>query len=255
MEAAGIPLDEYVHRQIYYGIKTGFNTAFVINGATRDALIHQDARSAELIKPLAVGDDIRKWRIEQRDRWLIFTRRGVDIDSYLAIKAYLEHWHSNLEPKPRNWPADAEWGGRKPGSYRWYEIQDDVAYFRLFTLPKIVFPDIAKEPRFTFDPKGVYTNDTTFIVAVDDLYLLSILNSCHVWDYLRRTAAVIGDADNGGRMRLKRMYVERIPIPNAPAAERTAIADLVQHCLAARGVGCAAWEAEIDARVARLYGL
>lgn len=56
-------------------------------------------------------------------------------------------------------------------------------------------------------------------------------------------------------MRYKRQYVEQIPIPNATPAEKSTIATLVQNCLDAGGVDCGAWEAEIDARVAALYGL
>lgn len=241
MEAAGIPLGEYVGKQIYYGIKTGFNTAFVIDSATRNALIYQDSRSAELIKPLAVGDDIRKWRIEPRDRWLIVTPIGVDIARYPAIFAHLQQWQPQLEKR---------WDKGK----HWWELRA-CDYYPAFDKPRIIFPDIAKEPRFTYGPNGFYTNDTTFMIATDDFYLLGALNSGPVWNYLQQTAAVIGDAEQGGRMRLKRMYVERIPIPNAPASERAAIADLVQRCLDARGVGCGEWEVEIDARVARLYGL
>ncbi len=251
MATAGKPLSEYVRGGIYYGVKTGFNTAFVLDDATRARLIADDAKSAEIIKPLVVGKDIHKWRIIDRDRWLIFTRRGTKIDAYPAIKAHLEQWHTDLEPKPRNWPSSLEWPGRKPGSYKWYEIQDEVAYYAMFDQPKIIFPDIAKEPRFAFDTTGTFTNDTTFIMITDDLYLLSVLNSSSVTDYFIEMGAQV----RGGYLRFKRQYVERIPIPNAPASERTAIADLVQHCLDARGVGCAEWEAEIDARVARLYGL
>lgn len=59
----------------------------------------------------------------------------------------------------------------------------------------------------------------------------------------------------GGYLRFFRQYVEQIPIPNAPAADRDAIAELVRKCLDAQGVGCGEWEAEIDGRTAALYGL
>lgn len=231
IESAGIHLNAYVNKQISYGVKTGFNTAFVIDSAKRSELIKADKKSSHLIKPLAVGDDIRRWRINRRDRWLIFTRRGTPIEQFPAIKAHLEKWRRELEPRPRDWPANGEWPGRKPGSYKWYEIQDEVAYHELFDQPKIVFPDIAKEPRFAFDSEGLFTNDTTFIISAVDYYLLGILNSPVVWTYLRQTAAVLGDAENGGRMRLKRFYVETIPIAKASDEERSKIANLVEWLL------------------------
>ncbi len=237
MAAAGKPLSEYVRGGIYYGVKTGFNTAFVLDGATRARLIADDAKSAELIKPLVVGKDIHKWRIIDRDRWLIVTKIGVEIARYPAIFAHLQQWQEQLE---KRWDK-----GR-----HWWELRS-CDYYDAFDQPKIIFPDIAKEPRFAFDTTGTFTNDTTFIMTTDDLYLLSVLNSSTVTDYFIEMGAQV----RGGYLRFKRQYVEHIPIPNAPASERTAIADLVQHCLDARGVGCTAWEGEIDARVARLYGL
>jgi hypothetical protein len=88
MAAAGITLGEYVNGQIYRGVLTGFNQAFVIDGAKRAELIAKDPKSAEIIKPLAVGDDVRKWRINYQNKWLIFTRRGININDYPAIKKY-----------------------------------------------------------------------------------------------------------------------------------------------------------------------
>lgn len=218
-------------------------------------MIAQDPLNAHIIKPLAVGKDIRKWRINYGDKWLIFTRRGIDINAYPAIKAYLEQWRTELEPKPRNYSTSKEWLGRKSGSYKWYEIQDEIAFYSEFKKPKLVYPDIAQDSRFTFDTTGTYTNDTTFIICTNDLYLLGVLNSCHVWEYLKQNVAVLGNADEGDAMRLKRIYMEKISIPDASAAEREAISKLVQKCLDAKGVGCEAWENEINDRVAALYGL
>jgi hypothetical protein len=80
MRAAGVPLGEYVKGQIYRGVLTGFNTAFIINGATRAVLIAQDPHSAEIIKPFLRGRDVKRWTINSPDLWLIFTRRGINID-------------------------------------------------------------------------------------------------------------------------------------------------------------------------------
>jgi hypothetical protein len=87
------------------------------------------------------------------------------------------------------------------------------------------------------------------------LYLLGVLNSSAIWDYAKARLTVLGDADKGGRLRFFRQFVEQIPIPNAPAADRTTIADLVQHCLDLKSVGYEEYEREINERVARLYGL
>src|SRR5260221_9899021 len=73
------PLGEYVNGQIRWGIKTGFNEAFVIDRATRARLIAEDQKSAEIIKPLVVGDDIRHYYLDFKEQYLIFTRRGIDL--------------------------------------------------------------------------------------------------------------------------------------------------------------------------------
>lgn len=71
------------------------------------------------------GKDLKRWRAEPRDLWLIFTRRGTDINSYPAIKAHLEQYREMLEPKPKDWKPktkNEKWKGRKTGHYEWFEI-------------------------------------------------------------------------------------------------------------------------------------
>ena len=254
MESNGIPLGEYVKGGIYYGVKTGFNQAFIIDSKTYERLISEDPTSHEIIKPLVVGDDVRKWYMKNKSQYLIFTRRGTNIDKYPAIKQYLHQWKTRLEPKPRSFDGVNTWEGRKAGSYKWYEIQDEVAYYAVFDRPKIIFPDITKESRFTFDVNGKYLSNTSYCIPGKDLYLLGILNSSSVWDFCKEKCSVIGDADKNGRLRLIRQSVETIPIPQASEIERKAISKLVQKCLDAKGVGCEAWEREIDEIVAGLYG-
>ena len=246
MKAAGIPLGEYVEGQIYYGIKTGFNKAFVIDGAKREELISQDPNSAEIIKPFAVGKDVRKWIVDYKDRWLIFTRRGIDIKRYPAIEEHLAHWKVELTPKG----ASREEVGRKPGPYRWYEIQDNIAYHAVFDEPKIMYNKFLVKPRFAFDAVGAMTNDATFLIPREDFYLLGVFNTQAYWREIEHHCTKI---QNGYQLIWK--YLQKTIIPNAPAADCDAIAELVQKCLDARGVGCEEWEAEIDERVAALYGL
>ncbi|MEW5882828.1 MAG: DNA methyltransferase [Armatimonadota bacterium] len=272
MESAGIPLGEYVKGKIYRGILTGFNRAFVIDGKKRAELIAEDPKSAEIIKPLAVGDDVRRWHIRNRDRWLIFTRRGIDIERYPAIKRHLLQWRTELEPRPRDWkpskPGEV-WRGRKPGSYKWYEIQDEIAYYAEFDKPKIVYPVIAKEPRFAYDTAGCFTNDKAFIIPTDDRFLAGVLNSAPAWNWMKHICSSIGADEEKGRLELRSTYLELLPIPRASEADREAIAALVQKCLDTAKVVSASppnspeqrdaettlqeLEAEIDARVEFIY--
>ncbi|MBI2841873.1 MAG: Eco57I restriction-modification methylase domain-containing protein [Armatimonadetes bacterium] len=240
MDASGHPLGEYVGGRIYRGVVTGFNQAFYIEEQTRLSLIAADPRNAEIIKPLAVGDQVRRWCI-QRDRWFIVTRIGIDMLRYPTILERFGQWREKME---KRWDKGDHW----------WELRS-CAYYDKFEATKIVYPDICKEPRFTLDECGHYLDATATCIATADLYLLGLLNSKAVWDYIRAKCAVLGDADNGGRVRLKTFYVEQIPIPDASSSDRAAIEALVRKCLDARGVGCEVWEKEIDDRVAGLYGL
>ena len=125
------------------------------------------------------------------------------------------------------------------------------AYYAKIDAPKIVFPQTGKRGRFAFDPVGITIDQTVYMIATDDLFLLAILNSRAVEDLLRDMTTLA----RGGYLRFLTQYLKTIPIPDASAADRLAIAALAQKCLDARGVGCEAWEKEIDERVAALYGL
>ena len=237
VKAAGIPLADYIDCDIYRGVLTGLNDAFVIDTETRVRLITEDNSSAELIKPFAIGDDIRHYEIRDKKRFLIFARRGVKIKDYPAILAHLEKHRKQLRPRSKDWKGD-KWPGRKPGNYKWYEIQDTVDYYTRFEKTKIVYPDIAKESRASIDRDGFYLANTCYFIPTDDLYLLAVLNSRVVFHYLKRTAAILGDADKGGRIRWFRQTVKQIPIPvlKTPADKKRGkeIANLADEMLTLR---------------------
>ncbi len=210
MEQIAVSLGQYVNWQIYRGVTTGLNEAFSIDWATYKRLIDIDPTNRELIKPLIVGDDVRRYEIEYRDKYLIFSRRGVDIERYPAIKCYLEQFRERLEPRPPG--HTGSWPGRKSGSYQWYEIQDTTEYWLLFEQPKIVYPDIAKEARFAFDPGRSYPINTVYIIPRKDYYLLTLLNSRLLFFCMQHKGAVLGDPEARGRLRFIDQYMEQLPI-------------------------------------------
>ncbi len=223
-------------------MKTGLNTAFIINAAKREELIRQDNRLGDIIKPLIMGDHIRRWHVEQIEEWLIYATWELDISLYPVLEEHLSQWKQRLASRPEC----------KEGRHNWWCLSRYAAdYFREFEKPKLVFPDIAKEARFAFDLTGAYLGNTAYIIPVNDLYLLGVLNSNAVEEFYIELSAQV----RGGYLRFIRQYVEQIPIPTAPESERQTIAALVQKCLNAKGIGCEAWEQEINARVAALYGL
>ncbi|MFM6673709.1 MAG: Eco57I restriction-modification methylase domain-containing protein, partial [Dolichospermum sp.] len=150
LRKTGTPLGEYVNGRFYYGIKTGFNEAFIVDRETRDRLINEHPSSEEVLKPFLRGKDVKRWVVNNPDLWLIFTRRGIDINKYPAILNHLSQFRERLTPGIP--------GGRKAGSYQWYEIQDNIAYYKEFEENKIVYPNICKRNEFTWDQNNYYIN-------------------------------------------------------------------------------------------------
>ncbi|MCH9056647.1 Eco57I restriction-modification methylase domain-containing protein [Synechococcus sp. PCC 6716] len=240
---AGTPLGEYVNNRFYYGIKTGCNEAFVVDRPTRDRLIAEHPSSAEVLKPFLRGRDVKRWIVDYQDLWLIFTRRGIDIQQYPAIHKYLLQFKDRLTPGIP--------GGRKLGSYQWYEIQDNIAYWQEFERSKIIYPDIYEHQSFAFDTNGFFSGNTCYFIPTEELWLCGLLNSSIVeWFYAR-----VSNSVRGGYLRAFSAYIKEIPIPLASPTDKSRIEALVQQCLAAQGKDVAAYEAEIDDIVARLYGL
>jgi type I restriction-modification system DNA methylase subunit len=277
IRSLGMLFGEYVNNEFYRGVVTGANEVFIIDSIIRKRLIDEDPKSEEVIKPFVVGDDVRKYRINYQDRFIIFSRRGFELNQYPAIKNYLTKFKKRLTPRPSNWTGD--WEGRKSGTYKWFEIQDTISYYELFSKPKIVYPDITKESRFAFMNKGYFMADTTFFTPTSDLYLLGILNSKISFFALKKICAILGDPEKGGRLRQKSIYMKQLPIRRIDfdkPAEKSAhdeIVSLVEKILALQkerqavrpeddydharnldreiaGVDC-----EIDKRVYALYGL
>jgi len=177
LNTAGVPLGTYVDGKIYRGVLTGLNEAFVIDEETKERLIAEDPKSAEIIKPFLAGRDIKRYQPVATGKYLIFTRRGIHLEDYPAIGGYLEQFKEKLMPKPKDWLSGKTWPGRKQGSYKWYEIQDSIDYYLEFEKPKIIYPNICKRPEFTYDESNKYTNQKCFIISIPDKYLLGIMNS------------------------------------------------------------------------------
>ena len=195
--------------QINYGIKTGFNDAFIIDEATKNRLIKEDSNNKEIIKPLLRGRDINKWKIMYKDLYIIFTRRGIEINNYPSIKKYLSQWKEELTPKTKTSKSGDK--GRKPGPYKWYEIQDNVAYYAMFEKEKIIYSTIAPEPRFAYDNKKHFMLDSGFILTSENLnvkYLIALLNSDLLFWYFKDICYSL----NTKGYQYKKIFVDQLPI-------------------------------------------
>ncbi|MBM4094411.1 MAG: hypothetical protein FJ276_34135, partial [Planctomycetes bacterium] len=215
---AGKPLREYVGSRVYRGITTGFNEAFVVDRDTRDRLIAEHKASADVLKPFSRGRDVERWRLVPQDQWLIFTRRGCDIRKYPAIHEYLKQFKKQLMPGAA--------GGRKPGSYEWYEIQDNIAYYEEFDRPKVVSTKVSIRPTFALDRQGCFLGNTSYFIPAGNtgLYVLALLNSNLYEGYARRVFV----EKQGGWYEVQPDGLEAFPIPLATAEQRRACERLAE---------------------------
>ncbi len=242
LRGSGAPLGEYVEGKVYRGVVTGLNKAFVIDQVTRDRLIVEDPRSAEIIKPWLRGQDVKRWRVNWAELYVIFTYHGVEIEHYPVIRAYLEHFRERLEQRATS------------ALHAWYELQQpQMGIYPEFEKPKIVYPNICKRPEFAFNETNLYTNQKCFIIPTTDKYLLGILNCSVTFFLYRQTLPKLrGDFYEPGHV-----FLKDFPIPLPTASQRAAIEALVRKLLDAEGQGpqVAEWEQELNARVYELYGL
>ncbi|MEN9848141.1 MAG: hypothetical protein RL368_881, partial [Pseudomonadota bacterium] len=222
----GFPTLKEVYGSPLYGIKTGLNEAFVIDRATKDKLIKQDPKSADLLKPFLEGKDLKKWHAQPRDLWLIFTRRGTDIEKYPAIKAHLEQYRLQLEPKPADFPNSEVWGGRKAGKYQWFETQDPIVYYEEFEKIKIQYAHFSHEPLFHLNSNSHHSNDKSYIISSNDDFLLGLLNSRAIWFLIKSLCPFV----RGGYYELRAQYIETLPIPPATDEQKARISDLAKSC-------------------------
>jgi len=273
----GIQLVDYPEVRIYRGLITGLGEAFVIGKSKRDSIVAQDPKSADLIKPFLFGDDIRNYHINFRETYVICIPRGWTNNNKEKSDAW--KWFEKDSPALANHLkpfADAAKKRLDKGDY-WWELRA-CSYYSEFEKPKLIYPDIARESRFTLDRENFYLDSTSFMIPTDDLYLLSVLNSRLTFFYLKAICPVIGDPNKGGRLRLKRVYIQTLPIRRIdfgnPSEKSThdEIIELVEEMLdlqkqrqqaeAAKEDArfalqkrIEAVDKEIDARVYRLYGL
>ena len=227
IRAAGVPLKEYAGCSPLYGIKTGFNEAFLIDQATRDRLVAGDPKCEPLIKKFLRGSDIQRWHSPWGGEWMIFARRGMEMDRYPSITKHLNRFRTQLEPRPRGWDSDKQgkWPGRKPGAYKWYELQDTIDYYEDFERPKIMYQVIAYHSRFVLEKTKLYSNDKTFILPSADLYLLAVLNSSVLWRVMWTDLPHMKDE----AIAMQGFAVESLPIPEPDNGQREAVAGMAER--------------------------
>lgn len=236
IEAVGTPLRCWDIR-INFGIKTGCNEAFIIDGAKRAELIRKDPKGAEIIQPILRGRDIKRYGYEFANLYLIslFPSRSYDIDNYPAIKEYLisAEWSDEI---PRGHGKEKleqtgvehiingiKFKARKLTSNKWFETQDQIGYWGDFSKQKIVWKRIGSILRFAYDDENCLSLDSTCIaVGKHAKFITAYLNSL-VGNYLLSFSPKTGTGD----LLVSVQAIEPILIPKSAEPICLPIADTI----------------------------
>ena len=217
IESIGTPLKNW-DIDIYRGVLTGYNDAFIISTEKRNEILancqteEERIRTAELIRPILRGRDIKRYEYEWADLWIIatFPSRHYDIESYPAVKNYLlsigiERLEQTGETHIVN---GKKIKARKKTSNEWFETQDSISYWEDFSKPKIVWGEISDKSKFAFDFLGEYIPEATSFYMKGECieYLLSALNSS-VSEWL---FSKVGTTTGVGTIRWKKYTIEQL---------------------------------------------
>ena len=220
IEAIGTPLKEW-DISINYGIKTGFNDAFIINGEKRAELIAQDPKSAEIIRPILRGRDIKRYGYDFANLYLINTHNGVKekgikrihIEDYPAVKAHLDLYYPQLEKR-----ADQ---GDTPYNLR------NCAYIEDFFKHKIIWKIIGNEIAFSIEKEGLMVNNACYLLTGEHLeYIVAFLNSKPIkWFSIQTNMNKKGVVD----IQIGSQNIVIFPIPMPQAKYEKIIIDLFEN--------------------------
>jgi hypothetical protein len=267
IEAIGKPLREWGVK-IYRGILTGLNEAFIIDTATRQRILDackDDAerqRTEAIIKPILRGRDIKRYTYEWKGLWVIgtFPALRLDIDDFPALKKYfLDNFDiRQLEQSGKKYP-NLGFDARKKTNNKWFETQDQIAYYAEFEKEKVIYPNMATELQAALDKDKMYCNQKAFIITGKNTkYITALLNSRVEFWYFKRIGATLGSSG----YEMSKIFMENLPIPpitpeNQPLVSQ--IESLVDQILARKRDDPHAdtrdLERAIDDIVYRLYDL
>ena len=278
IEAVGVPLKDW-DINIYRGVLTGYNEAFIISTEKRDEILsncqtpEERQRTEELIRPILRGRDIKRYGYDWANLWLIatFPAKNYDIEKYPSVKSYLL---SFAEPILReaglDWVADnhladycyqklAQTGqyieiagqrvrigssdekARKKTSNKWFETQDSISYWDDFNKPQIVWLELTDEPKFSYVENMMSLNTVFFMTGENLKHILGQLNSKLITWYFHKC---LGARSGVGTNRWLKYTIEQLPL--APFAR--SFSELIDDYPLQKDV-C------IDVAVCKLFGL
>ena len=262
IEAVGTPLKDW-DIQINYGIKTGFNDAFIISTEKRDEILSncknadELQRTEALIRPILRGRDIKRYGYDWADLYLIatFPARNYDIDKYPAVKQYLLSFAeeslrgAGYDRVVDNYLADfclqklAQTGefveiegkriiigntpekARKKTNNKWFETQDSISYWEDFSKPKIIYPNMTKYLPFVYDNRSYVTNQKCFIITGKNVAYLTAFFNSSLFKYCFRDSF---PELQGGTRELSKIFFDKIPVCNVSDTQSLQFQEVVE---------------------------
>ena len=233
-----IPLGQFVTDQIFYGLKTGFNEAFIVDNDTKEKICKVEAKGVEVFKPLLIGKEISPYLTKWEGLWVIvipsgWTNKHRDgIDPEIFIQQTLPTIYEHLKSVQKLFTS-GEAKTKKKGLYDrddqgdyWWELRPCV-YYKSFEYSKIVWGNLATHASFAYDTKGYFVNNPGCFIPTNEKWLLSLLNSSVATFFLRNTAI----ERQGGFIEQKPVYVKQIPIPGVSDEIRNILTEKVEMLL------------------------
>ncbi|EAI7185082.1 class I SAM-dependent DNA methyltransferase [Campylobacter coli] len=274
IERIGTPLKEWQGLNIYRGILTGYNEAFIITTEKRNEILAnckdeaEKERTAKLIRKMLRGRDIKRYSYEWAGLWVIFIpwhfpnveKPKTMLENEQDLKEqYLSLYKHLLSHKERLSKRNKEETGIR---YEWYCLQRWGAnYYQEFEREKIVYPCImAKEPCFSYETSFAFAMaPANIITSNSDIlkYILAFLNSDFI--YLMLIKFYMGGGIEG---ELKTNNLEKLSIPKINSKnEKLAdeLINLVDEILKAKeqdkNANTQELENKINSLVYKLYNL
>ncbi|HEY7154293.1 MAG TPA: DNA methyltransferase [Gemmataceae bacterium] len=226
---AGVPLKEFAGTVPLFGIKTGFNDAFLLDTAMKERLVAADPKSVDVLKPYLRGQDVNRWHAEWAGLWMLALKsssnhpwpwaragrraEGVFATAYPAIYAHMSLYSEALKK-------------RQDQGEHWWELRA-CAYWEKFDRPKVMYQDITWMPCFCLDTKGTLSNNTIYFLSTADRWVLAALNSPASWWFAWRGAQHCKDEG----LRFFTAFMEGFPVPQPTDEQRQQADHVVQRLI------------------------
>ncbi|HDR05308.1 MAG TPA: restriction endonuclease, partial [Candidatus Marinimicrobia bacterium] len=270
IEKMGKPLKDW-DVNIYRGVLTGLNEAFIIDTPTKERLCKEDPKSAEILKPILRGRDIKRYGYEWAGLWIIFipwhfplhkdstiegASKKAEFEFQIQYPAIYRHLLKFKESLSRR--NSAETGIR----YEWYALQRCAAtYYPEFEKEKVVWKEMSQMPAFSYDNNQMFCNDTGRLLTGRNIkFFIGLFNSVFFAYSFSNWHAGGALGDKG--IRFKSEFMSDYPIPPITPSNKGVVEQIeskVEEIIAAKKQNSPAnttsLENQIDQMVYQLYNL